>query len=71
VGECGRVILKMTRFPHIYNADGKRRDPVCGGWLNIEADTPKGIPYVICSACGEGYRFSYVVGGKPLIGGTK
>jgi hypothetical protein len=48
-----------TKYLHIYNADGSRRDEACTGHLEIVCDG-SGV-YVCCSECGEGYRFQFVM----------
>lgn len=48
-----------TKYPHVFNADGTRRDKPCPGALEIVCDA-SGV-YVCCSECGEGYRFQFVM----------
>ncbi len=48
-----------TSYPHTYNADGTKRSEPCSGYLEIISDTT-GV-YVCCKACGEGYRFQFVM----------
>lgn len=47
-----------TQYPHLLDAEGKFRKEHCLGYLEIiVAPAPVGV-YVLCSVCGEGYRFS-------------
>jgi hypothetical protein len=49
----------QTKYPHLYNADGRRRYESCRGYLAIVSDS-SGV-YVCCNECGEGYRFQFVM----------
>ena len=51
-------ILKNTRFPHSYDADGTRLTEPCDGHMQIAEYAGRVI--AICSECGCGYQFQYV-----------
>lgn len=47
-----------TKYPHVRNADGSRRQVYCPGYLNVVTRT-EGVT-VECPECGEGYCFRFV-----------
>ena len=49
----------ITKYPHVFNADGTRRYVRCRGFLEVVSDR-SGV-YVCCNECGEGYRFQFVM----------
>lgn len=54
-------ILADTRYPHIFNANGTRRQRRCSGHLQIVAEDAASSPFVVCNECGEGYRFEFKI----------